>query len=125
MKFLLDMGLSQSSAAFLRTQGYDTVHLRDQGLQRWADDQIIDKARREERVILTHDLDFGRIVALSQSQLPSVITFRLDDMQPVQVNHYLTEVLAQFSTELQAGALVSVHERAIRVRLLPIGDSTL
>jgi predicted nuclease of predicted toxin-antitoxin system len=123
MKFLLDMGLSQSSTTFLRTQGYDVVHLRDQGLQRWADDQIIDKARREERVILTHDLDFGRIVALSQSQLPSVITFRLDDMQPVQVNHYLAEVLAQFTAELQAGALVSVHERAIRVRLLPIGDA--
>ncbi len=124
MKFLLDMGLSQSTAEFLRVHGHDTVHLRDQGLQRWVDEQIIDKARQEERVILTHDLDFGRIVALSQNQFPSVITFRLDSMVPAQVNHYLSEVLAQFSAELQAGALVSVHERAIRVRSLPIGDST-
>src|SRR5262245_12973775 len=101
MKFLLDMGLSQSTALFLRAQNHDAVHLRDQDLQRIADVQIIKKARQEERVILTHDLDFGRIIALSQSQLPSVITFRLDDMKPSQVNHYLSEVLARFSLELQ------------------------
>jgi predicted nuclease of predicted toxin-antitoxin system len=31
MKFLLDMGLAQSTAHDLRTHGYDAVHLRDQG----------------------------------------------------------------------------------------------
>jgi hypothetical protein len=36
------------------------------------------------------------------------------------VNHYLTEVLAQFAGELEAGALVSVNERGIRARSLPI-----
>ena len=121
MKFLLDMGLARSSADFLRDQGYDTIHLREQGLQRLDDDDIVNKARAEGRVILTHDLDFGRIMALSQSHLPSVITFRLNNMRPAQVNHYLAQVLSRFAEQLQAGALVSVNERAIRVRLLPIG----
>jgi len=73
-------------------------------------------------VILTHDLDFGRVVALSQSRLPSVITFRLSDMQPRQVNRYLAEVLNRFAEQLESGALVSVNEQAIRVRALPIDD---
>ena len=30
MKFLLDMGLAQSTAHHLRTNGHDAVHLRDQ-----------------------------------------------------------------------------------------------
>lgn len=123
MKFLLDMGLGQSTAAFLRSHGHDVVHLRDEGLQRLEDEKIIEKAHREDRVILTHDLDFGRIIALSRSQFPSVITFRLGNMQPAHVNHYLTEVLNQFTAELEAGALVSVNEQAIRVRLLPIGGT--
>jgi predicted nuclease of predicted toxin-antitoxin system len=120
MKFLADMGLAHSTVAFLRAQGHDAIHLRDQGLQRLEDDEIVEKAGEEGRVILTHDLDFGRIVAVSRASVPSVITFRLDDMRPVQVNRYLTEVLAQFAGELEAGALVSVNERGIRARSLPI-----
>jgi predicted nuclease of predicted toxin-antitoxin system len=54
------MGLAQSTVAFLRTQGHDAVHLRDQGLQQLEDIEIVQKARAENRVILTHDLDFGR-----------------------------------------------------------------
>jgi len=120
MRFLADMGLARSTVVFLRAQGHDAVHLRDQGLQRLTDDEIVKKGRAEGRVILTHDLDFGRIVALSQASLPSVITFRLDDMRPAQVNHYLTEALAHFAEQLETGALVSVNERGIRARSLPI-----
>ncbi len=35
MKFLLDMGLAQSTAAFLRTYGYDAIHLPEEGLRVW------------------------------------------------------------------------------------------
>jgi len=120
MKFLADMGLARSTVAFLRAQGHDAVHLRDQGLQRLKDEEIIEKARAEGRVILTHDLDFGRIIAVSRASVPSVVTFRLNDMRPAQVNRYLAEVLAHFAEQLKAGALVSVNERGIRVRSLPI-----
>ena len=123
MKFLLDMGIARSTADFLRNQGHNAIHLREQGLQRLSDHDIIDKARVEGRVILTHDLDFGRIIALSQSHLPSVITFRLNNMQPSQVNHYLAQTLVRFAGQLEAGALVSINEQAIRVRPLPVGDA--
>jgi predicted nuclease of predicted toxin-antitoxin system len=120
MRFLADMGLARSTVAFLRARRHDAVHLRDQGLQRLSDDEIVAKAVAEGRVILTHDLDFGRIVAVSGAIVPSVITFRLQDMRPAQVNGYLAETLARFTAELEAGALVSVNERAIRVRPLPV-----
>ena len=81
MRFVLDMGLARRTAEFLRTKEHDATHLRDQGLQRLSDVSIVEKALVERRVILTHDLDFGRIVALSRGQLPSVITFRLTDMR--------------------------------------------
>lgn len=120
MNFLLDMGLAQRTALFLRAQGYDAIHLREQGLRRLPDEQIIQKALAEDRIILTHDLDFSRIVALSRGQYPSVITFRLADMRAPTVNQYLQEVLARFTVELRAGPLISVTEQAIRLRRLPI-----
>ena len=122
MRFVLDMGLAQSTARYLQSLGHDAIHLRDQGLQRLPDVQIIQKARAEGRIILTHDLDFSRLVAISQSRLPSVITFRLKDMRPAQVNHYLNEALDHFAADLQSGALISVGDNGIRVRRLPIAD---
>ena len=94
MRFFADMGLARSTVAFLRADGHDAVHLRDQGLQRLEDADIFEKAQAEGRVILTHDLDFGRIVALSRVSVPSVITFWLNDMRPAQVNRYVVEALA-------------------------------
>jgi len=120
MKFLLDMGLGHSTVLFLRKRGYDVVHLREQELQRLPDEQIVQKAIREERTILTHDLVFGRLMALSRGQTPSVITFRLDDMKPANVNHYLGETLARFAEVLEQGALISVNEQIIRMRRLPV-----
>lgn len=120
LKFLADMGIAQHSVAFLRQKGHDATHLREEGLQRLGDDEIIEKALREQRVILTHDLDFSRLVAVGGSQLPSVVTFRLRDMRPSQVEHALAQILQHHAEALDTGALVSVSERAIRVRPLPI-----
>jgi len=39
MKFLADMGISQSTVRWLRQLGYDAVHLREQELQRLPDQQ--------------------------------------------------------------------------------------
>jgi predicted nuclease of predicted toxin-antitoxin system len=120
MKFLLDMGLAESTAQFLRTNGHDAVHLREQGLQRLPDEEIVVKAVAEARIVLTHDLDFGRSVALSGERLPSIITFRLSDMRAQNVNRYLADVLTRFSEEMEIGALVSIQNDSIRVRRLPV-----
>lgn len=120
MKFIVDMGIARATVTFLRVRGYDAIHLRDEGLQRLSDEQVVRKAQVEGRIIMTHNLDFSRIVALSRAKLPSVVTFRLEDMRPAQVNRYLEEVLICFAKQLKAGALISVNERSIRVRLLPV-----
>lgn len=120
MRFLLDMGIAHTTAAYLRSRGHDAVHLREQGLQRLADEDIVAKAYAERRIIPAHDLDFGRIVALSGEQLPSVITFRLSDMRAQNVNRYMVEVLEHFGEELEIGGLVSVMDDSIRLRRLPI-----
>lgn len=121
LRFLADMGIPQRTVVWLRSQHHDAVHLREEGLQRLSDDDIVAKAIVEQRIILTHDLDFSRIVALSNESLPSVITFRLDDMRAPQVTKYLGPAIQRFNTDLQQGILVSIHERGIRARRLPLG----
>lgn len=121
MRFLADMGISPKTVAFLLDLGYDAVHLHDEGLERLADPDIMEKARDEGRVLLTHDLDFAGLIAASGSRLPSVVVFRLRHMRPERVNRYLQEVLERHGTELARGAIISVTEGQARVRLLPLG----
>mgnify|MGYP006308446339 CR=1 FL=1 len=120
MKFLADMGISPRTVEWLRQQGYDAVHLIEEGLKRLPDEDIIQKARAENRIILTIDLDFGYLMAISQEKLPSVVIFRLDNASREVVESKLSNVLDVCSEELLAGALISVSENAFRVRQLPI-----
>ena len=120
MKFLTDMGVARSTVEWLRLRGYDAVRLREQGLQRLPDSDIFAKARAEERVVLTFDLDFGEIAAAAGTALPSVIIFRLQDERPVNVDQRLAIVLREAAEDLEAGAIISVDEYRYRVRRLPI-----
>ena len=120
MRFLADMGVGRRAVLYLRDQGHDAIHLREQGLHRLSDEAIVEKACHEQRVILTHDLDFGRIVALSRALIPSIVTLRLTDMRSANVSRYLQEVIDRYSEPLERGALVSVTDQRIRVRQLPV-----
>jgi predicted nuclease of predicted toxin-antitoxin system len=121
MRFRADMGISMRTVEWLRLNGHDAVHLREQGLQRLPDDAIMAKARTEARIVITMDLDFGYLLAVSGSRGPSTVIFRLGDERSQAVNERLEATLASCGTDLQAGAIVSVSESAIRVRQLPIG----
>ena len=121
MKFLADMGVSPQTVAFLQTLGHDAVHLADQSLDRSPDHDILEKARREGRILLTHDLGFGELVAAKGAALPSVITFRLRNMHPDQVNAAIQLIIPQHGETVERGAILSVTEGRVRVRSLPVG----
>ncbi len=120
MKFLADMGVSMTVVRNLREAGYEAIHLREEGLQRLPDPEIVEKARQEERIILTFDLDFGDLLAASSEPLPSVIIFRLQNTLPSFVSARLLEVLSECSEDLETGAIVMVEDSRYRLRRLPI-----
>ncbi len=120
MRFLADMGISQSTSKWLKGKGHDAIHLREKGWHRISDAEIIKKAVEEDRIILTCDLDFGDIMATSGGICPSVIILRLENERPENVNRRLAQVLKESFDALEKGAIISVEETRHRVRLLPI-----
>lgn len=121
MRFLADMGISPRTVAFLRELGHDAVHLHALGLDRLPDPAILELARAENRILLTHDLDFAQLMAAGGDVLPSVIVFRLRKMKPESVNFHLRGIIAQHQESLERGAIISVVEGHARLRFLPIG----
>lgn len=120
MKFLADMGVSMTIVQNLRESGYDVVHLREEGLQRLPDINIVEKAKQEGRIILTFDLDFADILAASSEFLPSVVIFRLKNTLPVFASARLFDVLSECVEDLQTGAIVILQDNRYRMRRLPI-----
>jgi predicted nuclease of predicted toxin-antitoxin system len=120
MKFLADMGISPRVVEELRKRGHDAAHLAEQGLARMSDGDILHKAERENYIVLTHDLDFGELLAASGGTLPSVIVFRLKDMRAFNVSRHLFSIIQGQSEALTKGAILSVTEQKVRVRYLPV-----
>ena len=121
MRFLADMGISQRVVTWLQAQGHDATHLRDEGLQRLENGDIFTKALRESRIILTWDLDFTEILALSKTGTISAVVFRLMNTRSDHVIERLERVLSESAQDLEDGAIISVEEGRHRVRLLPLG----
>jgi len=120
MRFLADMGISPKTVEWLINQGYDAVHLLEQDLEKSTDEEILTKARYENRVVLTVDLDFGTLLAINKHTVPSVIIFRLGNASRDVIESCLAIVLKQCDQDLEKGVVISVDDEKIRVRYLPI-----
>jgi len=120
MKFLIDMNLSPRWCSILQAEGWNSVHWSDIGIASAPDLEIMQWAFHDQRVVLTHDLDYGAMLAATQATGPSVVQVRTQDVRPQKLAALLIPVLQQYLNELDAGALLIVDEAKLRVRLLPL-----
>ncbi len=114
------MNLSPRWREHLAGAGHECVHWSEVGPANATDEEILAWVRDRNHVLFTHDLDFGRLLALTHALGPSVIQLRARDVLPAACARNLVEALAACEDELLAGALVVVDETTWRARVLPI-----
>lgn len=122
MRFLIDNALSPWVAEGLRQAGYDASHVRDLGMAASPDEEIFALAAEQGRVIVSADTDFGTLLAVRQESQPSVILFRRGiERRPREQLRVLLANLEAVAEDLEAGSLLVIEEKRLRLRRLPLG----
>lgn len=119
MKFLLNENISPRLIAKLKSLNYEALHVNDCLLVGKPDVEIVEYAKINGLIIITHDLDYGRIISLSALDKPSVITLRLDKLNTQIVFNILRDNLKNLESYLKNGSLITIEEDKIRYRSLP------
>ncbi len=103
----------------MNAAGFGAEHWSTLGDGDASDNDIMEFARANDMVVLTHDLDFGTILALTNWQKPSVVQVRADDTSPENISDLVIRAIAQTSDALGNGAVLTIEPSRSRVRLLP------
>jgi predicted nuclease of predicted toxin-antitoxin system len=120
MKFLLDENISPSLCLAIKDLGYEARHVKHVGLLATSDEIIFEFAQGSGEIIITHDLDYSRIHALSGATKPSVILIRIEPISNEIIMDFLKTNLEQIKSDLQKGVFVVVESNYMRLRDLPI-----
>jgi predicted nuclease of predicted toxin-antitoxin system len=119
-RLLLDQGLPRLAVQELQRLRFDVVHTGDIGMAAADDSEILVHARLESRIVVTLDSDFHTLLALSNESGPSVVRIRIEGLRGSELSSLLAKVLESCEADLRHGAMVTVEEGRVRVRLLPL-----
>ena len=114
------MNLSPRWSVVLTTAGFEAKHWSALGTANAFDAEIMAYAAANGYVVLTHDLDFGAILAATHGEKPSVVQICAEDVSPDVIGTQVVAALRQMTAELDQGALLTVEPNRTRVRVLPL-----
>jgi len=120
LSLVIDMNLSPEWVQVLQAEGFEAVHWSKVGRADAADSEVMSWAVGEGRVVLTHDLDFGAILAAAGARSPSVVLLRGPDILADRLAGALVAALRRHVDDLSTGALLVIDLRRSRVRMLPL-----
>ena len=115
MKFLADANIAPRVIKALRQADFSVKSISEEGQGEISDEEVIKLATKENRVILTHDKDFGNVLIYPVLKHKGVILIRLRDQKPQNVIKHLVLFLKTIPPEKIKNNLIILTEKGIRI----------
>jgi predicted nuclease of predicted toxin-antitoxin system len=116
MRWLADECVPVSLVRSHHAAGQDVLYVAEMAAG-CSDDAVIDQARRDQRLLLTEDKDFGDLVIRQGRLIPDVVLLRIDPARPTLKAARLAAAITQYGDEL-FGRYVVIDEGRMRARRL-------
>ena len=115
LKLLLDENIGYLVLSALRGKGYDVKSILEENPS-LDDAAVLALAEKEQRILVTLDKDFGRLIFLNSKKHVGVIFLRLRKESPANILALLTDIFSRYQDKL-LHRFVTVSENNIRFRL--------
>ena len=111
LRLLADENIPRTVIIALREKGYDVASVWElrPGM---SDEEVVELAIKESRIIITFDKDFGRI-ALLKPNITGIILLRIPPLNPLYIVERILSVLKRI--ENPYGKLILVRKRTIKI----------
>ncbi len=114
LKFLLDANLSPKTADFLKSRyNFDVVDLLSLKLGLLSDKEVATFAHKQKRIIITFDLDFGRIYHHDKLS-PGIVILRIEDQTIESVNLILQNFFDSHNELKLPNNLIIIEDKRVR-----------
>jgi predicted nuclease of predicted toxin-antitoxin system len=117
MRFLADESCDFAVVRALRAAGFDVLSISE-STPRAEDTEVIELALRQERILLTEDKDFGRLVYSHGQETPGVIFLRFPTFARRRISKDIVNLVKQQGEKL-AGSFITVQPGRIRISRTP------
>ncbi len=116
MRFKLDENIPESAKLILEAEGYDVHSVYDENLGGSPDDNIAEACRREQRVLITLDLDFADTRHFPPQEQPGLIVLRPVRQSEPRILDLIRRMTVVLTGEDIQGRLWIVQWDRIRVK---------
>ena len=76
MKFKIDENLPKQSVELIRKKGYDSVTVSEEELTGIEDEKLIKICTKEQRCLVTADLDFANVISYPPEEYYGIVVMR-------------------------------------------------
>lgn len=105
MKFLVDECISRSVVNFLKTK-FDTQYVQDISSS-ISDNEVLQIALTENRIIITRDKDFGDMVFRDKKEHLGIILLRLEIKHPRNQAAVIEKVINEYSDQISGNFTIA------------------
>ena len=112
MRFLVDSSAGRSLVVWLRSQGHDVLDA-DEMRPDPGDRALLQFASGEDRVLITIDTDFGRLIFVEEAAHAGLV--RLPDVPAQRRIELMAEIISSYGSHLDNRAIVTVRGDRVRI----------
>ena len=118
MKILTDQDIYRLTVEKLKQWGYDVITAKELGMHTSTDEDLLNAARKTDRLLVTRDKDFGSLIFLKAKESVGVILLRMRPKTIEKVHRELRRLFQEQNENILRNSFCVVESKRYRIRHL-------